>query len=50
MGKKKNSYTLFADKNENSSASSDDVLNVVCPKLSYKQRIYGFCICAGIGI
>jgi hypothetical protein len=49
MGKKKNNnYSLFSD-NEKTGSSTDDVLEEVCPKLSYTQRLYGFGICAGIG-
>lgn len=45
--KKSNSYTLFGDAKEKS--ATEEVLDTVCPKLSYTQRLYGFCICAGIG-
>ena len=39
----KGDYNFFASSNEK------DVLDDVCPKLSYEQRLWGFCICAGIG-
>jgi hypothetical protein len=48
MSKKSNSYSLFSGTKEES--KTDEVLNTICPKLSYQQRLYGFCICAGIGI
>lgn len=39
----KGDYNFFASSNDK------DVLDDVCPKLSYEQRLWGFCICAGIG-
>lgn len=38
----KGDYNLFSDNKE-------DTLDVICPKLSYEQRLWGFCICAGVG-
>ena len=46
---KKGSYSLFSD-NDTKEAEGIDILDNVCPKMTYKQRLYGFCICAGIGI
>lgn len=40
----KGDYNFF-----NSNTNQEDPLDVVCPKLSYEQRLWGFCICAGVG-
>ena len=42
---KKNSYSLFSSDGD----KQDDTLDAICPKLTYKQRLYGFGICAGGG-
>lgn len=33
-----------------SKSTTDDVLDTICPKMSYTERLYGFCIASGIGI
>ena len=32
-----------------SKSTTDDVLDSICPKMSYTERLYGFCIASGIG-
>jgi sorbitol-specific phosphotransferase system component IIBC len=32
-----------------SKSGTDEVLDTICPKMSFKERLYGFCIVSGIG-
>lgn len=46
MGKEENS--LLGE--SSSKSTTDEVLDTLCPKLSYTERLYGFCIASAIGI